>query len=412
MEDLNPALSDWLAAPAHLIPELPRQFEALFQEAVAPRRWTSLRVGTGLGLLAFLSLSVPLWFLELRAHPFSAEIWFGLGFPCAITCHSLTWTKLPLPLQEVQVALFHAGAAVAAGIIGVTSPTTIGTVLADAAMLLIMTPLASGNLSFRTAIGYIAFIVTGFSWCIQARPDQAGLPGGMASGIVLFSSICTIYAFWRVELETRRTWALMFRERCKQEVLTLHNEELVELSQRDPLTGLANRRAFELAEHARWRDALTTGEPVGLVVLDVDHFKIYNDFYGHPAGDACLRKVARCLGEQLRGKGDVVARIGGEEFAILLPDLELEAAGDIAERVRQAVAQLELPHLGCGRGQIVTISAGACSLVPRPGATAAELFAAADSALYAAKQSGRNRVCLADELPAPTHAIGSRTASA
>jgi diguanylate cyclase (GGDEF)-like protein len=131
----------------------------------------------------------------------------------------------------------------------------------------------------------------------------------------------------------------------------------------------------------------------------VDHFKSYNDFYGHPAGDACLQLVARCLSEQLRGSGDMVARVGGEEFAILLPDLRLETAGDIAERVRQAIEALELPHLGQGVGRVVTISCGACSLVPRRGMTVKDLFAAADCALYAAKQAGRNRVCLAEQPP-------------
>jgi diguanylate cyclase (GGDEF)-like protein len=211
-------------------------------------------------------------------------------------------------------------------------------------------------------------------------------------------SLFAVFGAWRVETETRRSYALMLRERLKRRDLSHLNSELVELARRDPLTGLANRRAYEIAEAASWRSAERAGIAVGLVIIDIDHFKSFNDFYGHPAGDACLQAVARCLAEQVRGTADVVARVGGEEFAILLPDLTVDTAGDIAERVRHAVATLELPHLGCGPGRTVTVSCGACSLVPEPGTTPKDLFAAADAALYAAKQAGRNRVCLAEQL--------------
>ncbi len=131
----------------------------------------------------------------------------------------------------------------------------------------------------------------------------------------------------------------------------------------------------------------------------MDRFKAYNDFYGHPSGDACLQAIARCLREQLRGTSDRVARIGGEEFSVVLPGLDGELCADVAERLRAAVAALELPHLDNEHGRIVTISCGAASLLATEPMSPRDLVAAADAALYHAKQTGRNRVCLADTVP-------------
>jgi diguanylate cyclase (GGDEF)-like protein len=133
------------------------------------------------------------------------------------------------------------------------------------------------------------------------------------------------------------------------------------------------------------------------VIIDIDKFKAYNDFYGHAGGDVCLQTVARCLREQLRGTSDFVARLGGEEFAALLPGLPLDVCGDIAERLRLAVLALELPHVGLGPGGLVTISAGVAAVAATQGTSAENVFAAADEALYAAKEAGRNRVGLAGQ---------------
>ncbi|WP_419899079.1 GGDEF domain-containing protein [Roseomonas sp. USHLN139] len=193
-------------------------------------------------------------------------------------------------------------------------------------------------------------------------------------------------------------------------------ENMEEMATTDALTGLANRRRFEEAMAVEWRRCAREGQPLSLLVLDADNFKRYNDRYGHPAGDTCLRMVADCLGATARRPGDIAARQGGEEFALLMPKTDGEGAALLAERVRAAVAARALPHAGNQPAGIVTISLGVATAYPspqqdEPGARsgADALLSAADSALYAAKMGGRNRFCTAAPtvvaLPA---AVGAR----
>jgi diguanylate cyclase (GGDEF)-like protein len=167
------------------------------------------------------------------------------------------------------------------------------------------------------------------------------------------------------------------------------NEQLKALTITDPLTELANRRRFAEVLDAAWNRALDRGTSMGIVMIDIDHFKPYNDHYGHPAGDACLRKVAIAVADAVRHGTDLVCRYGGEEFAIILPDADRDRARAVGERVRDAVAVLGEPHVGSPTGRL-TISVGVAALVPSAGVTAAGLLAAADAALYQAKQHGRN----------------------
>jgi diguanylate cyclase (GGDEF)-like protein len=200
----------------------------------------------------------------------------------------------------------------------------------------------------------------------------------------------------RMHAEQQRGFAFALREQTRRNDLTAQNRTLDEMTRRDALTGLANRRAYDSWLQALWAEAASCGlSTVGLIMVDVDHFKSYNDFYGHPAGDGCLATVGTSLREQLRGTSDQVARIGGEEFAVLLPGVALAQCADIAERLRLAIAAMELPHLGHAADQVVTISCG-CAAVKVQGAQPKDLCAAADAALYQAKQTGRNRVCLGE----------------
>jgi diguanylate cyclase (GGDEF)-like protein len=188
-----------------------------------------------------------------------------------------------------------------------------------------------------------------------------------------------------------------YRDRLERELgeakaaLESSNAALTSLAFNDGLTGLANRRHFEKALHREWRIARRSGA-LALVMIDADHFKQYNDLYGHPAGDQCLRTIARAIESGLRRPGDLAARYGGEEFAVLLPATDLAGARAVAETIRAAVQDAKLEHRGNPAG-IVTISAGVCTLVPTAAANnPLALVREADRALYAAKAEGRNRV--------------------
>jgi len=163
------------------------------------------------------------------------------------------------------------------------------------------------------------------------------------------------------------------------------------LSRQDALTGIPNRRAFDEALAMEWERALRGGHGLALVMMDVDHFKAYNDHGGHPAGDRCLRAVAEALDGALPRKVDSIARYGGEEFAVILPFTDQAGTEHVAEFLRRAVEDLQLPHPASPVGPWVTISLGAVAMTPTRGQAPEQLTAAADRALYRAKHAGRNR---------------------
>jgi diguanylate cyclase (GGDEF)-like protein len=163
----------------------------------------------------------------------------------------------------------------------------------------------------------------------------------------------------------------------------------------DGLTGIANRRQFEEALQREWRACLRTGTSLALAMIDIDHFKSFNDTHGHVAGDACLRAIAGILHNDMSRPHDLIARYGGEEFACLLPDTDLEGARVKAEQLRHAVQSLGIPHEASGTAPVVTISVGLETFIPTDELTPERLVAAADAQLYKAKHAGRNRVCCA-----------------
>ena len=177
----------------------------------------------------------------------------------------------------------------------------------------------------------------------------------------------------------------------REEELRIANEHLEELASLDGLTGLANRRGFDRQLEQEWRRAGEINEPVALMMIDIDHFKLYNDRYGHVSGDTCLRSVGETLSLVTLENTVLVARYGGEEFALLLPGLDLPRIASLAEEARRSIEDLFITHAEAPCGY-VTISIGVESMVPRADQTAADLVEAADRALYAAKRRGRNRV--------------------
>jgi diguanylate cyclase (GGDEF)-like protein len=201
---------------------------------------------------------------------------------------------------------------------------------------------------------------------------------------------------------SRRTARLLMTEDATQVAntnLALANERLAALAKTDGLTGIVNRRGFDDALDREWRRAQRHGGAVSLVIFDIDHFKALNDTCGHVTGDDYLRQVATCLNSNAARPGDIVARYGGEEFVVLLAETDQYGAVQAAERLRDAVEALGLPHPGSPFG-VVTVSGGvvtAKATVSQPNG----LLLDADRALYAAKSNGRNVIRVAESAPQP-----------
>lgn len=184
--------------------------------------------------------------------------------------------------------------------------------------------------------------------------------------------------------------------RVTEERLSEANTILADLARVDGLTGIANRRAFDEALMSELKRSQRTVAPLSLLMIDVDNFKSFNDRYGHLAGDNCLRTIVALIRSALQRPGDIVARFGGEEFAVLLPATDAAGAAAVAERIRSAIAGLSLPHEGAAMG-IVTVSIGVATATgPRDALNPQTLTREADEALYKAKADGRNKVVVCE----------------
>lgn len=181
--------------------------------------------------------------------------------------------------------------------------------------------------------------------------------------------------------------------------LTKANQKLKRYAYLDGLTQVANRRRFEQFMHHEWRRLMREQSPLALIMADIDHFKAYNDIYGHQSGDECLRRVAGTLRSAVQRPADMVARYGGEEFAIVLPNTDLEGAETVAQKIRLMVKNQKIPHQGSTSSQVVTMSLGVAVMFPHPLRVPDDLIEAADMALYRAKENGRDRIVCHNPTP-------------
>ncbi|MDJ0680886.1 MAG: diguanylate cyclase [Xenococcaceae cyanobacterium MO_167.B52] len=172
------------------------------------------------------------------------------------------------------------------------------------------------------------------------------------------------------------------------------NQKLQTLATVDSLTQLANRYHFENFLAQEWKRMRREKSPIGIILCDIDYFKLYNDNFGHQAGDICLQKVAQGISSQIRRPADLVARYGGEEFVVILPNTDSKGALKVANNIRQAVQALKLDHPYSQTSDLVTISLGVSSTIPNSDKSTAELLTIADQALYEAKKRGRNQAVL------------------
>lgn len=198
-----------------------------------------------------------------------------------------------------------------------------------------------------------------------------------------------------IAIENARLYESLERqvaERTRE--LSEANHRLQQLSECDGLTGIANRRKFDAVWNVEWKRAARQGLPLAIAMIDVDHFKAYNDHYGHQAGDDCLRQVAQALAATVQRAHDLVVRYGGEEFVVVLPGVTAPEALQVAHKLRAAVVACQIPHAHNSAAPVVTVSIGVAGRIPEPDAPLNDLIAEADTRLYQAKQAGRNRIAL------------------
>jgi diguanylate cyclase (GGDEF)-like protein len=239
-------------------------------------------------------------------------------------------------------------------------------------------------LSYRAARG--ATLVT-FALLLMTVALTRRMETGFAVLQCLAVAICgyvTLHTNSYRERKLRRTFLRRLQDRLRGDIMESE-------ARQDGLTGLANRRKLELRAASLWTCEDAEVSPVAVILFDVDFFKTFNDNYGHPAGDACLRRIAGCVEAELRGSEDLAARYGGEEFMLLLPRTSRADALKLAERLRNAILALGIAHRGSDRAGVVTASFGVAA-APISAASFTALTAVADEALYAAKRGGRNRV--------------------
>lgn len=250
------------------------------------------------------------------------------------------------------------------------------------------------SLRFRSALLSSIVMTAVYAFMLSTQPTL--LPEVRFNSWLFCVSavVISLVANYRMDQDQRRAYLARTREQERNRDLSHAVELLAKLSAEDALTQIANRREFERRLGIEWSRARRDRQPLALIMIDVDCFKNYNDHYGHPAGDACLQQIATALRNIPHRPADLVARFGGEEFVALLPATSLEDAAEVAEHMRQAILDLQIPHATSRVASGVTASFGVAVIQPSLHEDLTSLVAAADTALYDAKEHGRNRVAM------------------
>ncbi len=312
--------------------------------------------------------------------------------PLALTMFAVLFFNPPAWLREsMEAALMLM---VVSGILYLLMATH--SPLADHAFYSLLLIVLFSNLIQRVRFWYaVVSSVAAMALATAALPHIDTMPSDTALGAMMSlvtATLLSLIANYNLEHEQRRNYLAALRDALHREQLVELNRELSVISTVDAVTGLANRHRLERYLEALWATGLGSGRSVTVLMLDIDHFKRFNDHYGHQAGDQCLKKVADVIRAQLRAKEDLAVRYGGEEFMVVLPDASLIDGVRIGERIRRALEALRLPHLASPEPHAVTVSIGVSCGRPSASLSPHELIEAADVALYNAKNRGRNRI--------------------
>jgi len=367
-------------------PALERQFQ---QAGEARRRWLVTAFGC-LAVVFFAGLLIPdvlmtrdvigpvSWWVRLIVFP--AMIGVGL-----IWAHRM---RSPILLERL-VGL--GGMLAAAWMVFVLAQSQSPWAYARVVELNIVVVFTCAFARFWPAFALCAFAAAMQGLATWVLPDPTGVLAPSTAVLLATTVLFSLSASYKLERDERIAYLLDQREQVLHAQLLDANERLARAATTDPLTGVANRRACDEFLVVAWQRAQDQAQPLGLIMVDIDWFKRYNDQHGHQAGDRCLIAVAQAIQGCLRRTGDLVARVGGEEFVVVMTDADTAAVHAAAVRICDAVRGLGLPH-GASPYHVVTASVGLAAGLPQPDQTALAMLDAADAALYRAKDAGRNRV--------------------
>lgn len=382
---------DRAIASRSVVPWFPPRLEARYERDQGPLRRQRLSLAAfwfavcyGLFLAIDARLVADVFFVSAFVH---LGVLVPLGFAVALIT------------SKVRVAMIREGAA---ALLTVASVATILWVyLASESPTaahyhyFAALPILYGNVVLRPHFSYsvVASVTSVVLYWTALTAGTLPVEVAIAAGISFLATVVvTLVAGHLIERELRRAYLRKLRVEITADRLSTTNDELRQLSHLDTLTGIANRRWLEshLAEMAS--RSFETGMTMAVMMVDVDHFKGFNDHYGHPEGDRCLKMVAAVARDQVRRKDDLIGRFGGEEFLVILPGTDLLDAAKVGERIRNAIASMKMPHARSSVADVVTVSIGVSAGRVADGISTDELVRAADNALYEAKRMGRNRI--------------------
>lgn len=371
----------------------PDELEARFQKECAPQRLRTILIS---GVLVSVMFNWLLWSdyllvpdmfdqaLKLRLFVFT---------PWTIACLFIaTWVS-STTVREWSTFVWGLGAGGINLYVCVASHDPMAGPYLVTFVPIVMFSNSVARVRFSQALLLDTLLLIAFAWGWWATP-QAPIAIMVPAALVLLTAIqFTLYGNYMHERDERQNWLLLLRETLLLQKLEKANAHLDAVARIDMLTEVSNRRHFDEFFQRVWDRAKVDGDEISLMMVDIDHFRAYNERYGHPEGDACLRELAATLKRRLRRPGDLIARFGGEEFIAVLVGTPLATAVSAAERVRKGVENMNRLHATSTTHAVVTVSIGVACLRPNaPHASPAQLIAAADEALYQAKSRGRNRV--------------------
>lgn len=382
----------------------PDPLEGEFQTDYTQRYHSHMIISGLLGVLAILGCGVidPFWMPEQASELWRIRVATALPVLAILMLSKTSWAR-----AHMQLIISFCACLFVACVVGLS--------------LKAIAPFTYFYASSITMVMLVVFVLSRlqFVWgCISAAVmlvivnigyvaiGQADLKMVTAVNFVAGSSaVFSLVGTFLVERGLRQNY-------LQSRLLAFENNDLGEANMRlqyltaiDSLTQIANRRSLDTGLSTEWQRAMRKQEPLGVVMIDVDHFKLFNDTYGHQAGDECLREVAGTLKDFARRPGDIAARYGGEEFVLILTNANPQQAQLVAERVRDKILSLGIPNQRSSHGN-VTASLGVASMIPSSQQSGPEvLLLAADQALYRAKKSGRNRVAVDGVADEPEQSV-------